>query len=153
MVVHQVGLALCQSSSGAWSAGTLLLGDSAGPREAAWLHELRWCAEGMLELGRAAESHAVAGRELWGALWGPADSTTAVMQRANKDGSCTCRCLLTDYNDEFRDFAGMFSYFQIGTEIAYTRHKPRTSKTYLLQTDSYKVLELTAERAFKLRSR
>ena len=35
----------------------------------------------MLELGRAAENHAVASRELWGALWGPADSMNITAQQ------------------------------------------------------------------------
>lgn len=164
MVVHRVGPALYQSSSGAWSAGTLLLGGSAGPREAAWLHELRWCAGGMLELGHAAESRAVASLELWGALWGPAHITIFAARQqscsmqikmaiASKDGSCTCRCLLTNQNDEFKAFVGMFSCFHMGTELACTRHESRNSKTYLLQTDSYEVLELMTERTFKLRSR
>lgn len=75
------------------------------------------------------------------------------MAFASKDGSCARRYLLADHNDQFRDIAGMSLYVQTGAAMTCTRHKAGSSRTYLLQTDSYEVLELMAERAFKLRSR
>lgn len=75
-VVPQEGLALCQSSSVALFAGSLRLGGCAGPGAASWLHELRWYAEEMQGLVRAAGNHAVASLVLLDALWGPAHMLT-----------------------------------------------------------------------------